>query len=80
MFSAEERQLFWERNDYGLIDKHFNELVKQAIPTSKRIYGKCQQFDITPSDAPYIQNIHAGLLHWICVTNTTATTTTKKTT
>ena len=31
--------------------------------------GKCQQFDIVPSESKYIQILHAGSLHWICVAN-----------
>ena len=31
--------------------------------------GKCQQFDIVPRENGYIQILHAGSMHWICVTN-----------
>ena len=34
--------------------------------------GKCQQFDIVPRENGYIQILHAGSMHWICVANMTS--------
>ena len=31
--------------------------------------GKCQQFDIVPRENSYIQILHVGSMHWICVAN-----------
>ena len=34
--------------------------------------GKCQQFNFVPREILYIQIMHAGSRHWICVGNMTS--------
>ena len=34
--------------------------------------GKCQQFDIAPRENGYIQILHPGSMHWICVASKTS--------
>ena len=35
--------------------------------------GKTQQFDLVTRNKSYVQIIHAGSLHWVCVVNTLIT-------
>ena len=47
-------------------------LVKQFPEISglmNTCLGKMQQFRIIPVDKPYIQLLHAGSMHWVCISN-----------
>ena len=78
MFSAEEKAVILgnEMLTGESINLSTNLLSKQ-FPNLKGFTDstivKCQQFDIVPPHAPYIQILHAGSLHWICVANTLPT-------
>ena len=46
-------------------------LLKQQFPNLNGLVdtsvGKCQEFDIIPAKQRYVQILHAGSLHWVCV-------------
>ena len=76
LFSDDEKKLI-EGNEMltdesinlamSLIHEQFSHI---ACLTDSTI-GKCQQFDIVPRENGYIQILHAGSMHWICVANMT---------
>ena len=49
----------------GLIHEQFPHIGGLADSST----GKCQQFDIVSRENGYIQILHAGSMHWICVEN-----------
>ena len=77
LFSEDEKKLV-EGNEM-LTDESINlamSLIQEQFShigglTDSSI-GKCQQFDIVPRENGYIQILHAGFMHWICVANMTS--------
>ena len=74
LFSDDEKKLI-EGNEIlsdqstnlamGLIHEQFPHIGGLADSST----GKCQQFDIVSRENGYIQILHAGSMHWICVAN-----------
>ena len=48
-------------------------LLKEQFPEISRfqdtVIGKAQSFDIVKTDENFIQLLHVGSLHWVCVAN-----------
>ena len=77
-FSAEERRNIL--NGKVLTDESTNltqSILAKQFPNiagfMDTCLGKTQQFDVAARNKPYVQIIHAGSLHWICVANTLIT-------
>ena len=74
LFLGDGKQLI--KGNEMLTDKSINlvmSFIHEQFPhigglTDSSI-GKCQKFDIAPSENGYIQILHAGSMHWICVAN-----------
>ena len=71
-FSKEEKDAIIGKE--MLSDESINiaqNLLKQQFPNLNGLVdtsvGKCQEFDIIPAKQRYVQILHAGSLHWICV-------------
>ena len=65
------------KNNQMLTDESINiaqNLLRKQFPVysgfTDTVVGKTHMFDIIPKTEPYIQILHAGSLHWICVANT----------
>ncbi|XP_057297093.1 uncharacterized protein LOC130625987 [Hydractinia symbiolongicarpus] len=74
LFSKEERSAIV--NKQMLTDESINiaqSLLVSQFPTiggfQDTVVGKTQSFDIVKYEENYIQLLHAGSLHWICVAN-----------
>ena len=77
-FSEYEKDII--QNGEMLIDESINiaqNLLKEQFPHFAGLYdtllGKTQEFDVIPSDQPFIQILHVGSLHWVCAGNTECT-------
>ena len=49
-----------------------NLLAKQFLENSGLVdtwLGKMHQLEIIPLDKPYIEFLHAGFMHWACISN-----------
>ena len=55
-----------------------NEQLPNIIGFTDSSIGKCQQFDIVSREYGYIQILHAGSMHWICVANITGAKSSKR--
>ena len=73
-FSMEEKETILSK--HMLTDESINiaqNLLLSQFPKisgfQDTVIGKTQQFEIIKSDEPFIQNLHAGSLHWVCVAN-----------
>ena len=74
-FSKEEEDVIDQRE--MLSDESINvaqNLLSSQFPEIKglqdTVLGKLQEFDVINKDKSYIQILHAGSLHWVCVANT----------
>ena len=59
-----------------LTDESISLAQKLLVKRFPRISGlintclrKMHQFGIIPVDKPYIQLLHAGSMHWVCISN-----------
>lgn len=73
LLPGEERKVLFEQM---LSDESVNLsqiILKRQFPGficfMDTCLGKTQPFEVVPRDRPYIQILHAGTLHWVCVSN-----------
>ena len=74
MFSSEERDAIAQRRmlsdeSINLAQNLLHEQFPHLFGLVDTSIGKWREFDIVPSDEPYVQILHAGSLHWVCVAN-----------